>query len=83
MKLAAFIIVCLGASFMAAPSWAAPTQRVAIAVKPITTTTSTKNQKRIKHPLLLRVKRARTQARSKAPVTAKQFDLSGALRSSK
>jgi hypothetical protein len=83
MKLSAFICTTVVCGFLACPAWAAPTNAIAISVKPILKTKSTKIQKRIKHPVLLRVKRTRTQAQSKDPLNAKQFDLSGALRSAK
>lgn len=83
MKLSAFILMAMLLGVVAGPAWAAPANAIAISVKPVLKTKRTNIQKRIKHPVLLRVKRTRTQAQSKAPLNAKQFDLSGALRSAK
>ena len=79
MKFSAFVLTIL----MASAGWAVPAQTRAITLKPMQKIQNVKTKKPIKHPILLRVKRVRTQAQSKVSMTAKQFDLSGALRSAK
>ncbi len=83
MNLRTIVLASLVAAFVAAPAWGTPTKALAVSVKPITHVKTRNVGKQIKHPLLLRVKRARNHAQGKTSATAKQFDLSGALRSAK
>ena len=83
MQIKVMIQVCVAALLVAAPAFGAPTTAVAVSVKPLAQPKARKAQQRINHPVLLRVKQARTHARSKTKATAKQFDLSGALRAAK
>jgi hypothetical protein len=83
MHIKSVIQICTAALLVAVPAFGAPTTTVAVSVKPLVQSKARKAQKRIDHPVLLRVKQTRTHARSKTKATAKQFDLSGALRAAK
>ena len=83
MHVKSIIQVCAIGFLIAAPAFGAPTNTGATSVKTFVHSKVTKTQKTIKHPVLLRVKKARIHAQSKTKATAKQFDLSGALRAAK